>query len=272
MRGGPGGGRGLPDIVTGVTPAAPPADGDPAPGPSDPLGSIEPVSVVSAVTRRLLDYFTSGRLEPGARLPAERRLAESLGVGRSAVREALAALELLGVVSVRPGSGTYLKSSASELLPQTLSWGVLLGERRTRELIEVRHGLEVRGAGLAAELATPGTLAALEETLETMRTHSEDFAAFVEADMRFHQLLAASTGNVTLADLLTTVRSLIRVWVERAVGDARHTSLTVAEHAAVVAAIRASDADAAGAAMDAHMASARDRLLSAPGDPDASST
>jgi GntR family transcriptional regulator, transcriptional repressor for pyruvate dehydrogenase complex len=235
------------DIVTDVTP--------------DPLAAIEPVSVVSVVTRRLLDYFTSGRLEPGARLPAERRLAESLGVGRSAVREALAALELLGVVSVRPGSGTYLKGSASELLPQTLSWGVLLGVRRTRELIEVRHGLEVRVARLAAELATAETSAALDETIETMRTHSEDFPAFVEADMRFHQLLAASTGNVTLADLLTTVRSLIRVWVERAVGDAEHTRLTISEHTAIVAAVRASDADAAGAAMDAHMVSARGRLL-----------
>ena len=61
-----------------------------------PLQTIEPVSAVSAVTRRLLDFFTSGEIAAGDRLPAERQLAAQLGVGRSAVREALAALELAG--------------------------------------------------------------------------------------------------------------------------------------------------------------------------------
>lgn len=256
-----------------MTPGADPTPGDAAARRApDLLASIEPVSVVSVVTRRLLDYFTSGRLEPGARLPAERQLAASLGVGRSAVREALAALELLGVVSVRPGSGTYLKGSASELLPQTLSWGVLLGERRTRELIEVRHGLEVRAARLAAELATPETLAGLEETVAAMATHRHDFPAFVEADMRFHQLVATSADNLTLADLLTTLRSLIRVWVERAVADAEHTGPTVVEHTAILTAIRARDPDAAAAAMDSHMVSATSRLLSSLGGPGTSRT
>src|SRR6476661_2311336 len=90
-------------------------------------GSIDAVSAVSEVTRRLLTYFTSDAIQPGDRLPPERQLALTLGVGRSAVREALAALEILGVVTVRPGSGTYLRGKASELLPQTLSWGMLIG-------------------------------------------------------------------------------------------------------------------------------------------------
>jgi GntR family transcriptional repressor for pyruvate dehydrogenase complex len=226
-----------------------------------PLASIEPVSVVTVVTRRLLDYFTSGRIERGGRLPSERRLAESLGVGRSAVREALAALELLGVVSVRPGSGTYLKSSASELLPQTLSWGLLLDEPRTRELIDVRHALEVQAARLAATAATPEVVAGLEESVATMAVHGQDYPVFVEADMRFHQLLGAGTGNVTLADLLTTLRSLLRVWVERAVAYDEHTRVTRSEHGAVLEAVRAHDPDRAAAAMDRHMTSARLRLL-----------
>lgn len=225
-----------------------------------PLDAIQPVSVVTVVTRRLLEYFTSGEIQQGGRLPAERRLADSLGVGRSAVREALAALELLGVVSVRPGSGTYLRGSASELLPQTLSWGLLLGRPRTLELIEVRQGLEVQVARLAAERLSPQTLQALDETVETMRSHREDFAVFVEADMRFHQLLAAGVGNDTLAELLTSVRSLIRVWVERAVADSDHTGLTVAEHEAVLAAVRSGDPAAAAAAMERHMVSAGQRL------------
>ena len=99
------------------------------------LGPMEQGSVVSEVAERLLAYFTSGDIAVGTRLPAERTLAASLGVGRSAVREALAALEILGIVIVRPGSGTYLRDGVSELLPRTLSWGLMLGAPRTRELV-----------------------------------------------------------------------------------------------------------------------------------------
>ena len=225
------------------------------------LELIEPVSAVSAVTRSLLDFFTSGQIEPGARLPAERQLATQLGVGRSAVREALAALEVLGIVSVRPGSGTYLKGSVSELLPQTLSWGLLLGHPKTVELIEVRHGLEVQVARLAAPLASPSRLSEIDATLEVMRDHRTDFPRFVEADMRFHQLVALTSQNSLLVDLLTTVRSLIRVWVERSVKDADHTELTLHEHQEIARALGQHDPDAAARAMDRHMTSAGGRLL-----------
>lgn len=226
-----------------------------------PLQGIEPVSAVTAVTRRLLDYFASDEISPGDRLPAERQLATQLGVGRSAVREALAALELLGIVNVRPGSGTYLKGSVAELLPQTLSWGLWLGEPKTIELVGVRRALEVQVARLAAQLAGDDQRAAIEQCVAAMRENRENFAVFVEADMRFHQLLGEAAANGLLADMLTTVRSLIRVWVERQVRDVEHTSLTLREHIAIAEAVAARDPDAAAAAMDRHMDSAARRLL-----------
>lgn len=239
-----------------VTPVSiPPA------GPVAAFDAIEVESAVSAVARRLLDHFTSGALEPGTRLPAERQLAAQLGVGRSAVREALAALEILGIVSVRPGSGTYLRGTASELLPQTLSWGFMLGAPRTRELVELRHGLEMQAVRLAVRQASAEQVAELAETLDVMARHRDDFDRFVAADMRFHQLLADAGGNSLLADLLTTVRSLLRVWVERSVHDTDNTELTLAEHRRIQEAVAAGDEVAALAAMDDHMASASQRLL-----------
>lgn len=230
-------------------------------------GSIGTASAVSEVTRRLLAYFTSDAIQIGDRLPPERQLALSLGVGRSAVRESLAALEILGVVTVRPGSGTYLRGKASELLPQTLSWGMLIGTTQTQELIEVRHGLEVQSARLAASVATPEAVAEIETHLETMAANISDYPAFVAADMHFHRAVAAAAQNTVLADLLQTVRSLIRVWVERALNDAEQAQRTLAEHRAVYEAIAAGDPDAAVAAMSTHMDSAGERLAaSADGD------
>jgi GntR family transcriptional regulator, transcriptional repressor for pyruvate dehydrogenase complex len=238
-------------------------------GPSGPHivsalgGSVQPASAVSAVAARLLSYFTSGEVEPGTRLPPERQLAASLGVGRSAVREALAALDMLGVVSIRPGSGTYLRGSASELLPQTLSWGLMLGEQRTRELIELRRGLEVQAAELAAGRAEPEHVARLELQLARMRENVTDLAPFVQADRDFHLEIGAAAGNVVLRDLLQNVRSLLRVWTERILRDEVLAEITYAEHAAIYAAIRDHDPVAAGRAMATHMESAGARLLRA---------
>jgi GntR family transcriptional regulator, transcriptional repressor for pyruvate dehydrogenase complex len=226
-------------------------------------GNIKGTTAVSEVTRRLLDYFTSGAIEPGTRLPPERQLAASLGVGRSAIREALAALEILGVVTVRPGSGTYLRGNVSELLPQTLSWGMLLGEQKTRELIGVRHGLEVQAARLAATSVTDQGLSDLAGLLATMKANKSSFDAFVAADMQFHQDVAAAADNELLSEMLQSVRSLLRVWAERAIDDRKHAQLTCREHEAILTALRARDPMQAAEAMSNHMESAGDRLIAA---------
>lgn len=225
------------------------------------LGTRASVTPVSEVAERLLAFFTSGQIAAGTRLPSERQLSASLGVGRSAVREALAALEILGIVVVRPGSGTYLRDSASELLPRTLSWGMMLGAPRTRELVELRGGLETQAATLAAERITDDGIERLGEHIEAMRSSRGKLAAFVEADARFHGELAASAGNQVLQELLQSIRSLLRIWADRALEGKRDATTALDEHAAIFAAVRDRDADAAASAMAAHMATAATRLL-----------
>ena len=224
------------------------------------IGPLESSTAVSAVAKRLLEIFTRGDIEPGTRLPPERQLATTLGVGRSAVREALAALEILGIVDVRPGSGTYLRGAASELLPQTLSWGLMLGEPRTVELIEVRGALEIYAARLAATRMSDESLARLGAHVEAMRSSLDNLKAFVEADLQFHLELARSIENTVLLDLLQSIRSLLRVWVDRAVQDRAEAESAIAEHSAVYAAIATRDPDLAANAMATHMHTAGRRL------------
>ncbi|MBT2500134.1 FadR family transcriptional regulator [Agromyces sp. ISL-38] len=228
------------------------------------LGALPSGSAVSVVATQLLDLFTSGSIPPGTRLPPERQLAARLEVGRSAVREALAALEILGIVDVRPGSGTYLRGTVSELLPQSLSWGVLIGQRSTTELLELRSGLEIYVARLAADRLTDEQLAALARHLDRMRASvDDDLKSFVKADLAFHRELATSADNSVLLDLLQIVRSLLRVWVDRAVQDEAKARTALEEHEAVYRALSARDGDAAASAMAAHMATASARLAAA---------
>ena len=225
------------------------------------LGSLGQGSVVSEVAERLLAFFTSGEIAVGTRLPAERQLAASLGVGRSAVREALAALEILGIVVVRPGSGTYLRDGVSELLPRTLSWGMMLGAPRTRELVELRSGLEVQAAQLAAERITGESLSRMQSHLEAMSAALEDLAAFVEADAAFHREIALASGNQVLQELLQSIRSLLRIWVDRALTDEGHAAAALKEHTEIYRALAARDPEGVSLAMRSHMDTASRRLL-----------
>lgn len=222
---------------------------------------MEQGSVVSEVAERLLAYFTSGEIAPGTRLPGERQLAASLGVGRSAVREALAALEILGIVVVRAGSGTYLRDGISELLPRTLSWGLMLGEPRTRELVELREGLEVQAAQLAAVRITDEALARMRGYLAAMEANLDDLALFVEADAAFHREIAQSSGNQVLAELLQSIRSLLRIWVDRALTDEGHAAAALREHREIFTALESRDESGVAAAMHSHMGTAARRLL-----------
>jgi GntR family transcriptional regulator, transcriptional repressor for pyruvate dehydrogenase complex len=231
----------------------PPADaGGPAP--------IQRDSPVSQVARRLLDEVMEGGHHPGSRLPSERRLAEGLGVGRSAIREAIAVLEVLGIVEVRVGSGTYVRGTISDLLPQAIDWGLLLGERQTRDLVETRQHLEAVTARLAAERATDTDVVLLHHRLDRMRETAESVAEFIEADVEFHLEVARITGNTVLRDILHSVRALLRVWIQRAVGADGDTAATLAEHVAVFEAIERKDPDAAAREMWTHMESASARL------------
>lgn len=235
--------------------------GEIAPLPETLLGSLPQASNVTQAARRFLEYFTSGDIEPGTRLPSERTLAQSLGIGRSAVREALAALEIMGIVDVRPGSGTYLRGFDSELLPQTLSWGFMVGAPRTKELIEVRRVLENEAARLAAERIDEAGLARLESYLAGMRDNLHDLRAYVEADLHFHLEIATAAGNGVLLQLLQSIRALLRVWVDRALNDEDQARLVLKEHTAVFEAIRGGDGDRAAAVMAEHMKTAGKRLI-----------
>jgi len=224
------------------------------------LAPLSRGSITREVTARLLDYLTSGDLSPGSRLPSERQLAEALQVGRSAIRESLAALEVLGIVDSRPGSGTYLRNHTSDLLPAIINWGLALGQSRTLDLVEARSELEVITARLAAQRATQGDIARLKVHLDRMTDSVDSLSDFIDADVAFHLEIANIAGNTALVDILHSVRSLLRVWIQRVVNADGNTGPTLDEHRRIFQAIRAASSVEAESAMRAHMQSAGSRL------------
>jgi GntR family transcriptional regulator, transcriptional repressor for pyruvate dehydrogenase complex len=222
-----------------------------------PVEAREPVS--AEIARKLLDYLLSGVLLPGDRLPSERELSRTFGVGRSAVRDALKPLTLLGIIDVRQGDGTYLRATESELLPKAVEWGLLLGERRALDLVEARRHIEVALATLAAQRRSEEDLRELRKLLRQMEEARSD-DEFIDADIAFHLRLAEAAGNSVLSGILTNIRSLIQVWITRVTYAAESVAPSYREHVPIMEAVEAKDPAAAAAAMAAHMDSAGAKL------------
>jgi len=219
--------------------------------------SREPVS--NEVAQVLLTHLVSGEYEPGQRLPPERALADSLGVGRSLIREALKALTLLGLIEVRPGDGTYLRRRPSNLLPASFEWGLLLGENQLEDVMEARQELEVVLAGLAAQRRTDEDIADLRVLLEAMRDATEA-TDFVAADVAFHLRMARTAKNSVLQSMHSGTQSLLHAWISRVIAAADETKPSYLEHEPVFQAISDGDVAAARNAIRRHLQLAGARL------------
>jgi GntR family transcriptional regulator, transcriptional repressor for pyruvate dehydrogenase complex len=242
-----------------VTPSSAAEARDPAP--LEPIGRREPLS--NEVAQSLLAYLLSGRFLPGQRIPSERRLSEELGVGRSVVREALKSLTLLGIVTVRQGDGTYLQSQSSNLLPSVIEWGLLLGAKETRDLIEARLEVEPILARLAARRRDESAIADLRGLLQTLEARMDDRPAFVDADVEFHLLVAQAAGNRVLREFLSGLQTLLRIWIARVIYESDDLEPSYRSHVELLAAIESGDEREAERVMQAHMENASTRLEAA---------
>src|SRR6187455_1628895 len=188
-----------------------------------------------------------GTLRPGDRLPAERDLAQQIGVSRPTVRAGLRALAAMGVVRARHGSGTYIPDGPPILGSEPLSLLAALHGFTREEMYEARRLLEVGAAGLAAERAAPDQLATLADEVAGLFASLQEPRVFLVHDINFHRAVAAASGNPIVASLVEMVSAL---YYERrretAAGASERDLRDAAEmHRRIYQAIRARDADTA---------------------------
>lgn len=215
-----------------------------------PLQAVEPRRLYRQIADQIAQLIASGEFLPGARLPAERELATSLGVSRASVREAIISLEMGGLVEVRVGSGIFVTTPATAP-PSAGDAGP-----GPFELLQARKLIEGEIAAMAAAMAGPPDLDHLRQCIERMQAHIDDFGVREASDREFHLGIARATGNGSLE---LAVEGL---WQQRAELWGRlqqhfHTPdlarRTIRDHVAILEAIAARDPDAARAAMHRHL-------------------
>jgi len=148
------------------------------------------------IVQQIEDSVLNGSLKPGDQLPAERELAQRLGVSRTAVREAVKALREKGLVEAYSGRGTFITDGTSQAARQSFDLMVKIGQQEGAPyLAELRLILEPGIAALAATRVTDEDLAGLREAVAVMDRAQKDPAAFIEADLDFHLALAEAAAN-----------------------------------------------------------------------------
>lgn len=208
--------------------------------------------LAETVAQQLLTQIRSGGYETGARMPSERELMASLGVGRSTIREALNGLALLGVIEVRHGQGAFVRQPDQATPPGALTNSLAKGV--TRDLLEARVAIEVTIAELAARRRTAADMREIEAVLEQHAALLERHEPAAELAARFHLELAEAAHNEVLAGFIESVMGLL---MERgpALEQRRgYREWELREHEGLLAAVRAGDPELAAQRMQEHLA------------------
>jgi GntR family transcriptional repressor for pyruvate dehydrogenase complex len=223
------------------------------------------MAVTDEAIERIKGMIISGQLGPGDRLPPEKELSERLGLSRSSLREAVKALEVIRVLDVRRGDGTYVTSLEPRLLLEAMSFVIdLHTDRSILEIFAVRRILEPAAAALAAHAIDDAQASELRSIVGSIGADAsvEDL---VQHDLAFHQAIVQSTGNEYLSRLIESMSSATeraRVW--RGLTQQGAAERTISEHAAILGALQRRDSELASALMLAHVAGIEEWLKAAP--------
>jgi len=224
---------------------------------------IERKRLADQIIDRLASMIASGDLKPGDKLPSEPELMKQFGVGRSSVREAIGALSLIGLITVRPGQGTHVAktSEASQAKPIGLMLGV--GQEKIKELVEARIILEQSAVQLAAERATDDEIAEIVHHHELLKPPLKSDQQAIDADLAFHLAISKASHNSVLIRFLSELRQPMQHWMEQKAKYDWGYAAVYEQHQLIVNAIQSRNANRAQTAMKNHLEATGEKLVTA---------
>lgn len=225
---------------------------------------IERKRLTDQIIEQLTAMIADGKFKPGDKLPPERVLMEQFGVGRSSLREAIGALSLVGVLSVRPGHGTHVSPAAGDSLSKPFRWSMSVSWRdKLHEFIEARITLEKALVAMAAQRATAEELEEIRRCHGLLKSAKVKGRKAIQADLVFHTAVAKASHNSVLAGFLAELRQPVRQWMEQKASLFDGYAKVYDQHDAVVRALEARDPEAARRAMEEHLEAVGERLARA---------
>lgn len=211
------------------------------------------------IVEQVEQSILKGQLKPGDQLPAERDLAQSFGVSRTAVREAVKTLREKGLVEAYTGRGTFVTNGTSNAIRQSLDLMFRVSQQEgSIHLAELRQVLEPEIAALAASRIEDQLLATMREAVTAMDRSLQDPDSYIEADLDFHLAMAEAVGNPLILSLLDSIVGLLREQRSRIFSVDGGPERGQFHHKRILQAIERRDPDSARDAMRAHLEQVRE--------------
>jgi len=215
--------------------------------------AVKKTKVYEKVVQQIHAMIRDGLLHAGDRLPPERELAETFQVSRSSLRDAIRALEVMGLVQARQGEGTTVRDLSASSLVSPLS-AVLSGKRElVSELLDLRQMIEPPLAARAAKHAAAEDLSRLEDILRRQKEKIDRGELAIEEDSEFHYTIARAAKNSVVLKVLDLFMDLLRESRERSLQVEGRTQKSFAGHRRILTAICGRNALAAEQAMRRHI-------------------
>jgi GntR family transcriptional regulator, transcriptional repressor for pyruvate dehydrogenase complex len=210
------------------------------------------------IVQQIEESVLNGSLKPGDQLPAERDLAQRLGVSRTAVREAVKTLREKGLVEAYSGRGTFITDGTSQAARQSFDLMVKVGQQEgSPHLAELRLILEPGIAALGAARVKEEDLAAMREAVAVMDRSQKNPAAYIEADLDFHLALAEAVANPLILSLIDSIVGLLREQRMRIFNVEGGPQRGQFHHKRILEAVERRDPEMAREAMRAHLEQVR---------------
>jgi GntR family transcriptional repressor for pyruvate dehydrogenase complex len=227
------------------------------------VAPIKSTRIYEEIVRQVKAMIAEGRLKGGDRLPPERDLAEKFVVSRTSVREALRALESLGLVEIRPGEGTFVREVSIEALVEPLALLMVSQREAIGELFEARRLLEPALAALAAVRATPEELQEMERILEEQAKEVASGRTGLPQDAQFHAAIGTAAHNRAITRIAHAIMDLLTQSREDSLNTPGRPTRSHEDHRRVLAAIAGRDAERARRAMLEHLEAVETLVLGA---------
>lgn len=217
---------------------------------------LEPLTktrLYEEIVKQFIEKIKKGEFKPGDKIPTERVLALQLNVSRTAIREALRAMELMGVIESKMGSGTFIKEMTLENFLDSNANMISKNERLIVEMLEVRILLETEIAKLAAKRATSENIIAIEKSIDLMEQEIDNGKIGLQGDNSFHHELAIAADNIAMINILSLCSELLDSTRSAALAALKDPKIGLVHHREILEAVRNGKEEDASRLMTKHL-------------------
>ena len=230
---------------------------------------LKQTSLIDQIVAEIEEKIATGRFKSGDMLASQDELAKTMGVSRASLREAFNRLQLMGLIEIKQGCGTFVRELTTGDFMSSLSSFLIVKKESAIELLEARLEIESSVAKMAADKGSKEKILKIEKTLIGMgkAIKSDDLAKFIERDVRFHVAVAESCENEIMIRIVGILRRLMKQLIERvfydvAVEQHELMRVTYAFHERVYSAIFNRDPERAKQNMQLHLSDVMKRITS----------